>query len=295
MKSKFLAAFIAIAGVSQAMAADFPVKAPAALPVARPIYDWTGLYIGANGGGAWSQNCATMKGYNVPVVSFNGSPFLGVSNVANASEGCNNATGAVVGGQIGYRYQINSFVFGLEAQGDWADLSGSNASPVLGNVNSFLGGLRAPFTGAASLTNTSKVDAIGMFKGQVGYSLGPVLVYVTGGAAVTHNNYSGLANANIGTLVTASLSDAGSAVRFGEVAGAGLDWMFAPNWTVGVEYNHLFMGSQQVGMAYTGNSIGGTLPARLGITAGNIAGIPSRTESISGDIDMVTARIGYKF
>src|SRR5882672_505870 len=291
MKNHLLIGFFAIAGIAPAMSADFPVKATPAMPVVRPIYDWTGLYLGINGGGAWSQNCMTMKGYNVPVISINGSPFLGVSNVSNASEGCNNATGGVVGGQIGYRYQTTTgFVFGIEAQGDWADLKGSNASPVLGNVNAFLAGLPAPFTGAASLTNTSKVDGIGMFKGQVGYALGPVLLYVTGGAAVTHNKYTGFASANVGQLASATLSDAGSAIRFGEVAGAGLDWMFAPNWTVGVEYNHLFMGSQQVGMAYTGNTL--NFP---GLTAANIAGIPSRTESISGDIDMVTARIGYKF
>jgi len=295
MKKHFLAGIVAAFGIVPALGADMATKAPYASPAARPIYDWSGFYLGINGGWAQSHNCMTMQGYNVPVISVNGSPFFGVSNVANASEGCNTASGGVVGGQVGARYQVNNFVFGLEAQGDWADLKGSNASPVLGNVNRFLAGLPAPFTGAASLTNTSKVDAIGIFKGQVGYSLGPVLLYVTGGAAVTHNNYSGLASANIGTLVTASLSDAGSAIRFGEVAGAGLDWMFAPNWMVGIEYNHLFMGSQQVGMAYTGNTLGGTLPPRLGITAGNIVGIPSRTESISGDIDMVTARIGYKF
>jgi outer membrane immunogenic protein len=294
MKKSFLASCGLLAlGIVPAAAADMATKAALAAPLARPIYDWTGVYLGLNGGGAWSQNCMTMKGYNVPVISINGSPFLGVSNVNNASEGCNNATGAVVGGHIGYRYQTApGLVFGLEAQGDWADLKGSNASPVLGNVNTFLGGLRIP--GAASLTNTSKVDAIGMFKGQVGYALGPVLLYATGGAAITHTDYSGLANANVGTLLTASLSDAGSAIRFGGVAGGGLDWMFAPNWTFGVEYNHLFMGSQQVGMAYTGNTLGGTALPKS-ITAGNIVGIPSRTESVSGDLDMVTARIGYKF
>jgi outer membrane immunogenic protein len=291
MKRSLIIAFTALAAVP-AFAADLPMKAAPITPVPRPIYDWSGLYLGINGGGAWSQNCMTLNGYNVPIAVGTG-PFLGVSNVSNASEGCNNATGAVVGGQIGYRYQVNSFVFGIEAQGDWANLSGSNASPVLGKVNTALAGLPAPFTGGASLTNTSKVDGIGMFKGQVGYSFGPVLWYATGGAAVTHNKYTGFASANIGTLASATLSDAGSAIRFGEVVGTGFEWMFADGWSLGAEYNHLFMGSQQVGMAYTGASFGGT--ALNGLTAGNIVGIPSRTESVSGDIDMATVRLNYRF
>jgi hypothetical protein len=43
-------------------------------------------------------------------------------------EVCHDATGGVVGGQIGYRWQSAGWVFGLEAQGDWADLKGSNVS-----------------------------------------------------------------------------------------------------------------------------------------------------------------------
>ena len=44
------------------------------------------------------------------------------------NEGCHDATGGVAGGQIGYRWQSAAWVFGLEAQGDWADLRGSNLS-----------------------------------------------------------------------------------------------------------------------------------------------------------------------
>ena len=276
---------------AKAFAADMAVKAPMARPVSAQIYDWTGFYLGLNGGGGWAHNCWNMNGYNVPVVSFNGSPFLGISNVNSASEGCNNASGAIVGGQVGYRHQLGSFVFGIEAQGDWADLSGSNASPVLGKVNTFLNNLPGPYAGAASLSNTTKVDAIGMFTGQVGYAVMPALLwYVKGGVAVTDNKYSGAAAANIGTFASVSLTDAGRAIKFGGVVGTGLEWAFAPDWSVGVEYNHLFMGSDQVGLAYTGNTV--NVP---NFTAGNIAGIPSRTESISSDIDMATLRLNYRF
>jgi outer membrane immunogenic protein len=60
--------------------------------------------------------------------------FTGAASAADLpartyrSEGCHNATGGLAGGQIGYRWQTTNWMFGVEAQGDWADLTGSNAS-----------------------------------------------------------------------------------------------------------------------------------------------------------------------
>ena len=98
--------------------------------------------------------------------------------VPSTREGCHDATGGMVGGQIGYRWQSANWVFGLEAQGDWADLKGSNAT--------LLARCRSP-----SFTNQTKIDAIGLFTGQVGYAWNNVLWYVKGGAAVTHDKYNG--------------------------------------------------------------------------------------------------------
>jgi len=73
----------------------------------------------------------------------------GATGLLVGSEGCHDATGGVAGGQIGYRWQSASWVFGVEAQGDWADLRGSNAS--------------LAFPGQ---TNRSKIDAFGLFTGR---------------------------------------------------------------------------------------------------------------------------------
>jgi hypothetical protein len=115
---KFLLATISLVALglaAPASAADLAArpytKAPPAPP---PVYDWSGFYIGANGGGAWSHSCWDVTNSFVP-----GAPFR---------EGCHNETGGVVGGQIGYRWQTAGWVFGLEAQGDWADLKGSHVS-----------------------------------------------------------------------------------------------------------------------------------------------------------------------
>jgi outer membrane immunogenic protein len=228
-----------------ASAADMAVKAPppAPLPV---IYNWSGFYIGANGGGAWSDKCWDLTTFRVPVASFR--------------EGCHNASGGVVGGQVGYRWQSASWVFGLEAQGDWADLKGSNVS------------LFTPIW-----TNNSKIEAFGLFTGQVGYAWNNVLWYVKGGAAVTDDKYRGTVTA------TGAVFDSASETRWGGVVGTGLEWGFAPNWSVAVEYDHLFMGNRSI------------TTTSAGVLAGIPAGAVFRTDSIRQDVDMVTARINYHF
>jgi len=130
-----------------ANAADLPAtlytKAP---PMVAPVYDWSGFYLGLDGGGASSRECWTI--YSV----------AGIPVFPN-SEGCHNATGGLVGGQIGYRWQVTNWVLGIEAQGDWANLTGSNGS----------------LTAIIPYTNQSKIDALGLFTGQVGYAFNNVL------------------------------------------------------------------------------------------------------------------------
>ena len=85
-----------------------------------------------------------------------------------AAEGCHDATGGAAGGQIGYRWQAGTWVFGLEAQGNWADFSGSNTSLF--------------FPAPAPIV---RIDAFGLFTGQIGCAGNNALLYVKGGAAVT--------------------------------------------------------------------------------------------------------------
>jgi outer membrane immunogenic protein len=226
-------------------AADMAVKAapPAPLPM---MYNWSGFYIGANGGGGWSDKCWDVTNFRGPVASFR--------------EGCHDASGGVVGGQIGYRWQANQFVFGLEAQGDWADLTASNVSLFI-----------------PAWTNNSKIEAFGLFTGQVGYAWNNVLWYAKGGAAVTDDKYRGTVTA------TGALFDSANETRWGGVVGTGLEYGFAPNWSAAVEYDHLFMGHRSITTT----------------SAGVLAGIPSgavfRTDSIRQDVDIVTLRLNYRF
>ena len=145
--------------------------------------------------------------------------FVDAAGVVVA-DGCRERSGGLVGGQLGYRWQASQWVFGLEAQGDWADLSNQRVSLI-----------------NPAFSTRTKTDGIGLFTGQIGYAWNAALFYVKGGAAVTSNRFSIL-----NTLTGAELASA-SATRWGGTVGVGLEYGFAPNWSAGIEYDHLFMGN----------------------------------------------------
>lgn len=215
-------------------------KAPA--PMVATIYDWSGFYIGINGGGGSSRKCWDFV-----------TPVAGVL----VGEGCHNATGGTVGGQVGYRWQSANWVFGLEGQGNWADFSGDNVSLLF-----------------PAQRNRTKIDAFGLITGQVGYAWNNVLFYVKGGGAVVADKYRiyvapGLVGAD--TLL-ASTND----TRWGGTVGAGLEFGFAPNWTVGVEYDHIFLGNRTLTLTAPG-------------------GVAFQTDRISQNVDMGLVRLNYRW
>ena len=201
MKKFLLATVLATVGVmalgvaAPASAADLAPrpynKAPP--PVVTPIYDWTGFYIGGNGGWAQSRNCVDF--FDVTGFDF--------------ADGCRDRSGGVVGGQVGYRWQSSYWVFGLEAQGDWADLSNTRISLI-----------------DPGFSTRTKTDGIGLFTGQVGYAWNATLLYFKGGAAVTSNRLSIL-----DTLTGFEFASA-SSTRWGGTVGVGVEYGFSPNWSV---------------------------------------------------------------
>ncbi len=240
MKKILLGAFglAAVSMSAPAVAADLAArpytKAPP--PMVAAIYDWTGFYIGLNGGGGSSHKCWDF----VPVVG------------AVVREGCHDATGGTVGGQIGYRWQASSWVFGIEGQGNWADFKGSNTSLLFAD------------------TNRSRIDAFGLLTGQVGYAWNNVLFYVKGGGAVVGDKYDILTIPGGAALATVNET------RWGGAVGAGLEFGFAPNWSVGVEYDHLFLGHRNLNFTAPG-------------------GVLFTTERIGQDVDMGLVRVNYRW
>jgi outer membrane immunogenic protein len=173
---------------------------------------------------------------------------------AGVADGRASRSGGVFGGQLGYRWQVNQFVFGLEGQGDWADLSNTRVS----------------FVNPLFSTRT-KTDGIGLFTGQVGWAWNATLLYVKGGAAVTSNRFSILSTLSGNELVAAS------STRWGGTVGAGFEYGFAPNWSAGLEYDHLFMGNSNNSFSIVNPIVAGAL------------------NRVSQDVDMVTVRVNYRF
>jgi outer membrane immunogenic protein len=239
------AGMVAALGISApATAADLGVPYTKAPMVAPPLHDWSGFYAGLNGGGGASHHCWDLT--NDLITAAGAIPAF--------REGCHDATGAFAGGQLGLRWQTGAWVFGAEVQGDWADFKGSNTSLFYGPL----------------LTNQSKTNAFGLLTGQVGYAWNNVLWYVKGGAALTNERYRGLTAAGI-------VFDQDGDTRVGGTVGTGIEFGFAENWSVAVEYDHMFMGSR----GFTLNNVG--------------TGVTTRNDNISQDVDIGQVRVNYRW
>jgi outer membrane immunogenic protein len=137
--------------------------------------------------------------------------------------GSETSTGFIGGGQIGCDYQAGAWVFGVQGQFDWADIKGSHAIP--GTL------------GIATIANDDKYLATAT--GRIGYAIQPaVLLYGKGGAAWTRND--------ITAMFLGSPVDSASDNRIGWTAGIGLEYMFAPSWSVFAEYNYADFGTKTV-------------------------------------------------
>ncbi|SFN78198.1 outer membrane immunogenic protein [Bradyrhizobium sp. Ghvi] len=147
-----------------------------------------------------------------------GGAFSSDNNFSGLSTG-NNGNGRFLGGlQAGMDWQVNpNFVVGAEAQYSW--LSGS---------------VGAVFPGG---TYTNDQRGLGSITGRVGYTWGPGLVYVKGGYAYSDNNEKVTTTA--GAPATFIID---GDHRNGYTIGAGLEYMFAPNWSAKAEYQYYNFG-----------------------------------------------------
>jgi opacity protein-like surface antigen len=155
-----------------------------------PVVNWTGIYLGINGG-----------------FTFGGSNWT--DSVTGSSSGDFGTSGFVLGGTVGANYQVGSFVFGVEADGDWADTSGFGTFTA------------AALCAGGCFTTSSWLSTV---RGRVGYALDRFLVYGTGGAAF------GNVRANF------SNDPVTSSIEAGWTIGAGVEVAFARNWSAKAEY-----------------------------------------------------------
>lgn len=236
-------AVAALAAIDRAYAADLPVKAPPAVPVAVPIYNWTGFYIGGNIGGAWVHGNVTDTLFGL-----------------NFSNGNNNGV-FIGGGQAGFNYQVNNFVFGVEGDFDWA-----------ANNNNTGNGVLTQF-GLLRVTNNDRW--VSTVAARFGVAFDRWLVYgKAGGGWVGSNNFT-VTNLTTGASITGSNNNTNS----GWLLGAGVEWAFAGNWSAKIEYDYLGLNSR----SFT--------------TTGGLVGIPAGDTFTTGNrnVQMVKFGINYRF
>jgi outer membrane immunogenic protein len=193
-----------IAFAQIASAADLPRKAPSYTPPPPvALYNWTGFYLGINGGYGWGNTT--------------GNPFgLGGENL--------DINGALFGGQIGFNYQLpaSPLVLGIEADWDWTGIKGSNSL--------------APVPGV-TLNNNFKLDDLGTVRGRVGYVWDRALLYATGGWAWSHRATWDLTCT--GPCLPAAATDSQS--LSGYTVGGGVEYGFSPNLSVKAEYLYVHL------------------------------------------------------
>lgn len=271
-----------LTGVVAASTADMAVKA-APIPMA-PAFSWTGFYIGANVGGAWTPNNGgsdfgpLFPGFivlapqaRIPTV------FPGQLDVLG---GGGRQSGVIGGGQVGYNWQVNQFVLGFEADAQGTGLNGGSASA----TRSFGPPILLATVNQTVTVDFGRIDWMASFRGRAGFAVNQALFYVTGGAAVAEIGGSTTTVVNGPGIAipagTAVATNGGSTTRWGWTVGGGIEWAFSHNWSVAGEYRHTDFGNR--GTTFT-------IPDGFGGT------FATGTSSQRLTVDQATARLNYRF
>jgi outer membrane immunogenic protein len=248
-----------------AISADLPFKAPPA-----STYNWTGCYLGVNGGGAASgSDFSTNVG---PGTHLTDPGDIGPGGtVGTAGTFSHNDSNYLLGGQTGCNWQTGTLVFGLEG-----DIDYFHSHPgFINNTNTLNDGV-TPFTVSQTLTT----DYLASVRPRVGIAADRNLAYITGGAAFTSVNYT-QTYFDVPNGGSVAFPGTGSATAskslVGWVVGAGWEYAWSEHWTFKLEY--LFAGFPKT------NGLGSITD-----TAGN-----SNSLQGSADLTIQTARAGVNF
>jgi outer membrane immunogenic protein len=240
-----------------AFAADLPVKQPVytKAPVyVDPVYDWTGFYVGGNVGYSWGNSSSTLA------LTDPGPP----STVLNSAATKFHMDGVIGGGQIGYNWQRDKWVFGLEADIQASGQAGHGSAVCAGGTATVLNSLCAlghigdttPFNVPAFPVGQSlaeSLDWFGTVRGRIGILADPrVLLYATGGLAygevgasstIGGFNITGPQGVNGSTITPFLGSASNSSLRVGWTVGAGVEGVISGNWTAKLEYLYIDLGN----------------------------------------------------
>ncbi|MBZ9676252.1 outer membrane protein [Mesorhizobium sp. ES1-1] len=202
MKRLFVISSLFALAASPSFAADAVVMEPAS------AFNWTGLYVGGHVGYGFGQTDATFSAPNTP-------GFAATQDY--------DVDGFLGGVQVGYNYQMNSLVLGVEADFSGADINGGSDE-----IN----------IGVRGDTYDTKIDWFGTVRGRVGYAMDRTLIYGTGGLAFgsVENRY----------LDGPDNSFSEKSTKTGWTAGAGIEYALDDHWSAKAEYLYVDLGNQTI-------------------------------------------------
>ena len=250
---------------------------------APPTWTWTGFYLGGNVGHSWGRDSGPMTLGDV----------FGVDEKPHLD-------GFIGGGQIGFNWQANNWVFGLEADYQGTGQKGSATATCPGgsvtSVNSLCtrGHVGDTINDPALPVNVSlseKLESLGTLRGRVGFAVMPMLLpYVTGGLAygqvrvtetVSGTDVFGTPGANGATFTPVDESFGTKTTKTGWALGGGVEGVLLGNWTGKIEYIHVDLGT-----------VSGSFTTSLTTPAGNslVAGFSSHVTD-----NIVRVGLNYTF
>ncbi len=182
-----------------------------------PFVSWNGLYLGANGGGAW--------GTSKDLIFVDGDPTI------TANAGGFQPSGGFGGGQIGYNWQgawSPGLVLGLEADIQGAGIYDRFSRSVM-------------YFHPTTFDGKMEMNYFGTVRGRIGIATGGALIYGTGGFA-----YGGVGH-HFQLTTTTFTNDLGTnATGVGFSAGGGIEYRLTPQWSAKAEYQYIDLGSQSL-------------------------------------------------
>jgi outer membrane immunogenic protein len=241
MRRTLLAVASVLAGsILTANAADMAARPLYKAPPPAPVFSWTGCYVGGNLGGG-----KTHKHFEFAA---DGQLF---------DEGTLDQGGFVGGGQLGCDYQFGSnFVVGVQGMFDGTTIKGTET--FFSGIDQFNEQYAVKLHWFTTLT------------GRVGFLATPsLLLYGKGGAAWVNERIDYVPGAEV-------VASTGNTTRSGWVAGAGIEWMFAPQWSAFVEYNHMGFGTKNMNLNFV------------------VDGSFDFTESVKQSVDVVVVGVNWR-
>lgn len=242
MNKLLLGAVGAIAMVGSASAADMAVpysKAPGPAMVAT-AYNWSGFYIGGEVGGDWS---------NVA--------YLHTNTTGTIDPITHHPSSWAGGGQLGFQYQWNNVVAGIEGNFIATDLKATALAPI-----------------SVDRSNSVRIDSLGTIVGKLGFAFDRWMVYGKGGWAIADTYFRRFITSTDTTTASSRSWDNGWTV------GAGVDYALMENLILGFEYDFA-----RINVANRNQTLA---PAFVGTGTDTVT-------SAHADVHLAMARLSYKF